>query len=137
MYIYNSKNNLFNSGDSGYPLRPWLITPYRSANEDQRRFNTVHAQARNCVERLNGVLKGVFRCLQVGLNTTPQTSGKIINACSVLHNFRLGHGILPEDNMVNLDTENNFSTHEEEYTEPLREASRIRDRLKSRFSNSN
>ena len=83
-------------------------------------FNTVYAQAKNCVERLNGVLKSVFRSLQCGLNTSPQNAGTIINACAVLHNFRLAHGLLSQD-----------------YEEPLRVASHIRDRLKSRFSNSN
>ncbi|KAI8120492.1 putative nuclease HARBI1 [Lucilia cuprina] len=133
-FVFYSKTRY--SVDSGYPLRPWLLTPYRSATENERRYNTVHAQARNCVERLNGVLKSVFRCLQGGLNTSPQNAGKIINACAVLHNFRLAHGLLSEDYLVNLE-EHSDTSNEEEYEEPLRAASRIRDRLKSRFSNLN
>lgn len=124
---------MFYSGDSGYPLRPWLITPYRSPNEEERRFNTAHAKARNCVERLNGVIKGIFRCLKVGLNTTPQTAGKIINACTVLHNFRLEHGIFFEENTEDIDYIVPIQTIEN--TEPMREASRIRDRLKRRICN--
>ncbi|KAK9686642.1 DDE superfamily endonuclease [Popillia japonica] len=52
-------------GDSGYPLEPWLFTPFANAQENtveanfNRQFNTV----RNVIERTNGILKGRFRCL--------------------------------------------------------------------------
>ncbi|XP_017466777.1 PREDICTED: putative nuclease HARBI1, partial [Rhagoletis zephyria] len=51
-------------GDSGYPLQPWLMTPYRNPEtRGEENFNNHHIQARNCIERLNGVLKKVFACL--------------------------------------------------------------------------
>ncbi|KAI8119256.1 putative nuclease HARBI1 [Lucilia cuprina] len=132
----DKNNHSWLLGDSGYPLRTWLLTLYRSATENERCYNTVHAQARNCVKRLNGVLKSVFRSLQGELNTSPQNAGKIINGCAVLHNFRLAHGLLSEDYLLNIE-EHSDTSNEEEYEEPLRAASRIRDRLKSRFSNLN
>ena len=88
------------------------------------------------MERLNGVLKSVFRSLQCRLNTSPQNAGPIINACAVLHNFRLAHGLLSEDYIDNME-DNNLSSNEEDYEDPFRVASCIHDRLKSRFSNLN
>lgn len=42
-----------------YPLEPYLITPFRSAGEGtpESKFNYIHAQTRNVVERKIGVLK--------------------------------------------------------------------------------
>lgn len=46
-------------GDSGYPLEPWLLTPYRTSSDDQKtKFNKIHAKARNMIERCIGVYKG-------------------------------------------------------------------------------
>ncbi|XP_067614157.1 putative nuclease HARBI1 [Eurosta solidaginis] len=81
-------------GDSGYPLQPWLITPFRApTTTGQINFNFAHIRARNCVERLNGVLKKVFACLshERGVLVKPEFAGAIINACLTLHNFRLQH----------------------------------------------
>lgn len=92
------------------------------------------------MERLNGVLKSVFRCLQIGLHTTPQNAGKIINACTVLHNFRVAHGLLTEVEILPEDEEGSIGmdiNDEMEFIEPLREASRLRDRLKDRFCRQN
>ncbi|XP_017480233.1 PREDICTED: putative nuclease HARBI1 [Rhagoletis zephyria] len=38
-------------GDSGYPLLPWLITPFRTAGVDipESRFNKSHSKGRNIV----------------------------------------------------------------------------------------
>ncbi|KAI8121770.1 putative nuclease HARBI1 [Lucilia cuprina] len=130
----NRSDHTWLLGDSGYPLRPWIITPYRSsATEDEKRFNFVHAKAINCIKRLNGVLKSVFRCLHVGLQTTPQMAGKIINACTVLHNFRKEHGLLTENITIEEEEEDNIFSNGEEVKEPLRLASRLRDSLKERI----
>lgn len=49
-------------GDSGYPIEPWLMTPYRPVETHiERLYNKLHAKKRNIVERSIGLLKGRFR----------------------------------------------------------------------------
>ena len=103
-------NNMPNSwilGDSGYPLKRWLLTPFlRPANAAQERFNRRHKQIRSAVERCNGVLKMRWRCLTKPLMYQPPRSSRIIAACAALHNFALAHGVeLPVD-MDNFEDEN-------------------------------
>lgn len=78
-------------GDSGYPLEPWLLTPFSHPVNGslESRYNTKFNSARSVVERAIGMLKGRWRCLckQRMLHYKPTTSSKIINACSVLHNI--------------------------------------------------
>ena len=51
-------------GDSGYPLKNWLITPLATpANPQELRFQKAHCKTRNTVERAFGVLKQRFRYL--------------------------------------------------------------------------
>ncbi|XP_054746510.1 putative nuclease HARBI1 [Anastrepha obliqua] len=49
-------------GDSGYPLEPWLMTPYRLRENEtdvgKCIFNDIHSKARSIVERSIGVYKG-------------------------------------------------------------------------------
>jgi len=78
-------------GDSGYPLEPWLLTPFSNPEDGslESRFNNKFTSARSIVERAIGMLKGRWRCLckQRMLHYKPTTASKIINACSVLHNI--------------------------------------------------
>uniref|UniRef100_A0A3P9JC02 Putative nuclease HARBI1 n=1 Tax=Oryzias latipes TaxID=8090 RepID=A0A3P9JC02_ORYLA len=70
-----------------YPLLPWLITPFLAASTPaQARFNTAHCKTRCAIERLNGVLKRRFACLNY-LLVEPQGACNIILACIVLHNI--------------------------------------------------
>lgn len=74
-------------GDSAYPLLPWLMTPFLAPNTpEQARFNTAHSKTRCAIERLNGVLKRRFACLNY-LRVEPQGVCNIILACIVLHNI--------------------------------------------------
>ncbi|XP_055838363.1 putative nuclease HARBI1 [Episyrphus balteatus] len=45
-------------GDAGYPLEPWLMTPFRTPppNSPLMRYNKSHSRARNVVERTIGLL---------------------------------------------------------------------------------
>ncbi|VDI67347.1 Hypothetical predicted protein, partial [Mytilus galloprovincialis] len=56
-------------GDSGYPLRPWLLTPVinPTTRQDQR-YNTCHMR-RCAVERSFGVLKSRFLCIDTTAGT--------------------------------------------------------------------
>jgi len=44
--------------DSGYALRPWMITPLHDPEAD---FNKWFLKTRSLIERCNGVLKMRFR----------------------------------------------------------------------------
>lgn len=56
---------VFITGDSGYGLEPWLMTPVLNAAEGtpEFRYTQAHCSARNTVERTIGVLKSVLSML--------------------------------------------------------------------------
>ena len=78
-------------GDSGYALRPWMLTPIKDAVEEtpDGNYNRHQMRTRSIIERLNGVLKMRFRCLLKHrvLHYTPEKCSKIINTCCALHNM--------------------------------------------------
>jgi len=75
-------------GDSGYPLKPWLLTPFLNPTTPaQRNYNAAHCSTRNTVERAFGVLKRRFHCLHGELRMTPDRVCNIICATVVLHNI--------------------------------------------------
>lgn len=98
------------SGDSGYPLRTWLLTPFEDdppENTPEYHFNVAHKRTRSVIERCNGVLKMRFRCLlkHRTLHYKPAISCRIINSCVVLHNMCVEYNIqLPEND----EPENNM-----------------------------
>lgn len=87
----NGDRNTKLLGDAGYPAEPWLITPFRAAQEgtEESAFNKRHSKGRMIVERTIGVLKNRFRCLLGArqLHYTPLKAARIVNVCSALHNF--------------------------------------------------
>lgn len=49
-------------GDSGYPLKEWLLTPFLSpSNPQEEKYNESLSKTRIVVERAFGVLKSRFR----------------------------------------------------------------------------
>lgn len=85
------------SGDSGYPLREYLMTPIDNASEDspEGRYNMAHKRTRSVVERTFGILKGRWRCLLAAreLHYRPQKAAHITIACVVLHNLCIQGGL--------------------------------------------
>ena len=74
-------------GDSGYPLRHWLMTPILAPKcRDEERYNGSHRTTRTVIERCNGILKRRFHCLHGELRVSPERACKIITACIILHN---------------------------------------------------
>ncbi|KAI4455441.1 hypothetical protein MML48_9g00016288 [Holotrichia oblita] len=84
IYLQGNRNTWL-VGNSGYPQQPWLMTPILHANEGtpEFRYTERQIQARNCIERCFGVLKGRFRCLLKERVFT----GLITNVCAILHNI--------------------------------------------------
>lgn len=70
---------MFFTGDSGYPLREFMMTPIDNAIEDspEGRYNVKQKRARSTVERTFGILKGRWRCLLAAreLHYAPITAG--------------------------------------------------------------
>lgn len=127
-------------GDAGYPLEPYIMTPYRSAQEGSPEaiFNVKHAKARNIVERTIGVLKNRFRCLLGArqLHYKPCKATQITNVCVALHNICIAYGVdtcIEHIDCENIDIEANVETgHNIENTVSI-EASEIRDQIKGSF----
>ncbi|XP_058449440.1 uncharacterized protein LOC131429379 [Malaya genurostris] len=77
-------------GDAAYPLREYLLTPYKdygTSSPRRRRYNIKHSQARVKIENAFGLLKQRFRQL-VRLNFfDTERASKFVLACCVLHNI--------------------------------------------------
>nr|CAI5852796.1 unnamed protein product [Callosobruchus analis] len=86
-------------GDSGYPLLPYLLTPYRVPRTPaQMRYNEAHTKTRNTVERLFGSLKRKFPCLRRGLANEVTNKCYIIVSCATLFNISKSHNDDDDDN---------------------------------------
>ena len=76
-------------GDSGYPLKPWLLTPVLNpSSRGEQRYNDCHSKTRVVVERFNGVWKSRFRCIDKSggvLQYKPNKCVCIIVSTAVLH----------------------------------------------------
>lgn len=95
----------YSTGDSGYPLQPWLMTPVMNPRTDaEKHYNKMHAKTRSKVERCIGVLKNRFRCLlgERKLLYSHQKASKIIVSCVVLHNYMNNRGDLDLNDNDNL-----------------------------------
>lgn len=105
--IYNRVGEgYFLLGDSGYGLRPWLLTPLENPHgEQEERYNIIHKCARATIERVNGILKMRFRCLLKHrlLHYSPTMASKIIHACVVLHNICILNNIGIEEDDEDFD----------------------------------
>lgn len=125
------------TGDSGYPLREYLLTPVGNAVEDspEGRFNAVHKRARSTIERTFGILKGRWRCLLAAreLHYDSDRAGKIILACCVLHNMCTRAGLsAPELTQDDFESENSRQVTYEpaaSATDALRRGQRERETI--------
>ncbi len=75
-------------GDSGYPLRSWLMLPYiNPSNRPQRHYNYGQMRARCLIEQAIGQLKRRFRPLHDGIRVIPERAQLVIVASVILHNI--------------------------------------------------
>ncbi|XP_064605835.1 putative nuclease HARBI1 [Liolophura sinensis] len=79
-------------GDSGYPLKPWLMVPFiQTHNDAQAKYNKSHKTTRCTIERAFGVAKSRFRCIHHKsggfLMHSPEVSAQVVVAVFKLHNL--------------------------------------------------
>ncbi|KAK5648158.1 hypothetical protein RI129_003050 [Pyrocoelia pectoralis] len=88
MFERGSYPGSFMVGDSGYGVKPYLITPLANPRTPgEILFNEAQIRTRNVVERQYGVWKRRFPSLAMGLRTSLDTTQAIIVAAAVLHNI--------------------------------------------------
>lgn len=84
--------NLVILGDAAYPLKSWLLVPYRDNGKltpIQRNFNFVHAATRCTVERAFALLKGRFRRLKYLDMKHLEDVVQVVMTCCIFHNICL------------------------------------------------
>ena len=103
-------------GDSGYPLLPFLLTPYRNpVGNVQTNFNYVHSRVRNGIERSFGQLKRRFACLQNPLRIKIDRIPSTILVCAILHNIAKDYHDDIHDDFDNINVINNNQPANEDY----------------------
>lgn len=89
-------------GDSGFPLLPWLVTPYQGKElpELQAEFNRRHFATRMVARRALARLKDMWRIIQ-GVMWRPDKHRlpRIILVCCLLHNIVIDMEDEAQDNM--------------------------------------
>ena len=86
--------------DSGYSLKPWLMTSYaRPASDVDRKYNLLHRKTRRLIEQSFEVFKSRWQILDHtggSLCYSPDKASKITVTCCVLHNIcrRIGTPII-------------------------------------------
>ncbi|XP_045194322.2 putative nuclease HARBI1 [Mercenaria mercenaria] len=91
-------------GDSGYPCKKWLLTPYLNPPAgSQTEYNKAHKRTRAKVERAIGQFKRRWGILHGEVRLTPEKACRVIMACAVLHNICRDRNIPFENGVPNLN----------------------------------
>ncbi|XP_071118415.1 putative nuclease HARBI1 [Haliotis cracherodii] len=87
---HTSISDGFLLGDSGYPCRPFLQTPYMTPQGNvQQRYNDSLCATRATTERTFGRWKRRFHVLHSEIRMSPRSGCQIVLACAVLHNISI------------------------------------------------
>ncbi|XP_033725148.1 putative nuclease HARBI1 [Pecten maximus] len=100
--------------DAAYPLRRWLLTPYRDnghLTQEQKNYNYKHSANRVVIEMAFSLLKGRFRRLQNLETNKVETSVNVIMACCVLHNVCLAEEDEIDEFLQEEDGDDNPAPH--------------------------
>ncbi|XP_050673442.1 putative nuclease HARBI1 [Leptidea sinapis] len=123
-------------GDSGYPLRRYLMTPIDGAPDDspEGHYNAKHKRVRSTIERTFGQLKGRWRCLLAArqLHYKPEMAAKITIACCVLHNMCVQSGLDPVEltqDELHVEAERQRRVNQHVTGPPLEQGQRTRNEL--------
>ena len=77
-------------GDSGYALRPFMMTLYNNPSTPaQVAYNDAHCKTRVITEQTFGRWKCCFHVLHSEIRMAPEKVYIIIGACAVLHNIAI------------------------------------------------
>ncbi|XP_058794103.1 uncharacterized protein LOC131665891 [Phymastichus coffea] len=86
------RNGYYFIGDSAYPLKSYLMRPYRRTHRlslRQKLYNKILSKTRQVIERAFGFLKTKFRRLYYLHRNNVRDSVRTIAACCILHNICL------------------------------------------------
>ncbi|XP_033746979.1 putative nuclease HARBI1 [Pecten maximus] len=82
-------------GDGAYPIKVWLLTPYRDTGHltrNQTKFNKSLSSKRQVIERAFGLLKGRFRRLKYINKRSIVNMCTVIQSVCILHNMCICNG---------------------------------------------
>ena len=99
-------------GDSAYPLKSWLITPFKDNGRltgQHRRYNRTVSSQRQAIERAIGLLKGRFRRLREIPMHDPEDICTMIVAACIMHNVCITAGDTGDD-FVEVDVDDQPSS---------------------------
>ena len=115
-------------GDSGYGVKPYLLTPIGNAQTPaERLYNEALIRTRNTVERCFGVWKRRFPVLSLGIRLHVSKVEGVVIAAGVLHNIAcdMRDDIPAVDPAIDLPQNNNVDEPEPHHNANRNEAVRI------------
>ena len=127
-------------GDSGFPLKKYMITPYargrRTLSTPEKIFNYRLTRCRRQIESAFGMLAKRWRILQTSINFSPEKTKKVVLALLCLHNYVLTEN--SDSDLYNIDDEEpNFVLDNlqqaEQRNNGINEGLEIRENLKKYF----